>query len=163
MTMLQIEALLDPGDMKAVMRVGSRAKMSSIDSVGRMTPTSFFVVTAALEIGAGLVFLVAPALVIRMLFAASDIQTGVAIGRLAGAALLSLGAACWWARHDGGSAASRGLVSGLFIYNVAVVALVLTGSLGSLSPLLWAAVAVHLAMALWCVLVIAARPASGGT
>ena len=82
----------------------------------------FFVVTAALEIGAGLVFLVAPALVIRMLFAASDIQTGVAIGRLAGAALLSLGAACWWARHDGGSAASSGLVSGLLIYNVAVVA-----------------------------------------
>jgi hypothetical protein len=139
-----------------------KGQMSSIESVGRMTPTPFFVVTAALEIGAGLVFLVAPALVIRMLFAASDIQTGVAIGRVAGAALLSLGAACWWARHDGGSAASSGLVSGLLIYNVAVVALILTGSLGSRSPLLWAAIAVHGAMALWCVLVVTARPASVG-
>ena len=79
----------------------------------RMTSTQFFAVTAGMEVGAGLVLIVAPALVIRLLFGTFEIQTGVAIGRLAGAALVSLGAACWWARHDGGSAASRGLVSGL--------------------------------------------------
>jgi hypothetical protein len=58
----------------------------------------FFVVTAALEIGAGLVFLVAPALVIRMLFAASDIQTGVAIGGW------QARPCCRWARRAGGHA-----------------------------------------------------------
>lgn len=116
-----------------------------------MTSTQFFAVTAGMEVGAGLALIVAPALVIRLLFGPSEIQTGVAIGRLAGAALVSLGAACWWARHDGGSAASRGLVSGLLIYNAAVVALVLSGSFGSLGPALWAVVVVHGAMAIWCV------------
>ena len=124
--------------------------MISIESVGRMTPTPFFVVTAVMEVGAGLVLLVAPALVIRLLFGSSEIQTGVAMGRLAGAALVSLGAACWWARHEG-SAASRGLMGGLLIYNAAVVALVLSATFGSLGPPLWAVVFVHGVMAAWCV------------
>ena len=119
-----------------------------------MTSTQFFGVTAGIEIGAGLALIVAPALVISLLFGPSEIQTAVAIGRLAGAALVSLGSACWWARHDGGSAAARGLVSGLLIYNAAVVALVLSGSLGSLGAPLWAVVVVHGAMAIWCVLLL---------
>ena len=114
-----------------------------------MTPTLFFVVTAVMEVGAGLALLMAPALVITFLFRATEIQTGVAMGRLAGAALLSLGAASWWARHDGGSAASRGLMGGLLIYNIAVVALVLSATFGSLGPPLWTLVAVHGVMALW--------------
>src|SRR3954453_5902571 len=93
-------------------------------------------VTAGLEVGAGLALVVAPALVIRLVLGLSDIETSVVLGRLAGAALLSLGAACWGARHDVGSAAARGLVSGLLIYNAAVVALALSGSFGSLGPLL---------------------------
>jgi hypothetical protein len=125
--------------------------------------TQFFVVTAAMEIGAGLGLLVAPALIVGLLFGSSDIQTGVAIGRVAGAALVSLGAACWWARHDSGSAASRGLVSGLLIYNTAVMALVLSGSLGSLSLPLWAVVVLHAAMAVWCVWSLrVGRPVSAG-
>jgi hypothetical protein len=125
--------------------------MSSNESVGRMPPTLFFVVTAVMEVGAGLVLLMAPALVIRLLFGSSEIQTGVAMGRLAGAALVSLGAACWWARHDRGSAASRGLMGGLLIYNAAVVALVLSATFGPLIAPLWAAVVLHGAMAIWCV------------
>jgi hypothetical protein len=119
-----------------------------------MTSNQFFGVTAAIEIGAGLALIVAPALVISLLFGPSEIQTAVAVSRLAGAALVSLGAACWWARHDGRSAASRGLVSGLLIYNVAVVALVLFGSFGSLHWPLWAVLAVHGALAIWCMLLL---------
>ena len=104
-----------------------------------------------MEVGAGLALVVAPALVIGLLFSPSEIQTAVAIARLAGAALLSLGAACWWARHDGGGAASRPLVSGLLLYNAAVVALVLAGNFGSVDPLLLAIILVHGAMASWCV------------
>ena len=115
-----------------------------------LTSTRFFAVTAGMEVGAGLALLVAPALLIRLLFGPSEIRTGVAIGRLAGAALVSLGAACWWARHDSDSTASRALVSALLIYNSAVVALVLSGSFGSFGPPLWAVVAVHGAMAIWC-------------
>jgi hypothetical protein len=134
--------------------------MTSTESVARMTPTQFFVVTAVMEVGAGLALLVAPALVISQLFVPSEIQTAVAIARLAGAALVSLGAACWWARHDDGSAASRGLVSGLLIYNAAIVALVLTATFGSLSPLLSALAVVHGAMAVWCVWSLRGRPVS---
>jgi hypothetical protein len=75
-----------------------------------------------------------------------------ALGRLAGAALLSLGTACWWARPDAGSAASNALVAGMAVYNVTVIAIVLTGSFGSLSrPMLWVVILVHGAMAAWCV------------
>ena len=111
-----------------------------------------------MEVVAGLALLVAPALVIRLLFSPSDIQTAAAIARPAGAALLSLGAACWWARHDGGSVASRALVSGLLIYNTAVVALVLAGNFGSVGPLLWAIALLHAAMALWCVWLLRGQP-----
>ena len=126
---------------------------SSIQTVVSRSPTTalFFVVTAVMEVGAGLALVVAPALVIGLLFSPSEIQTAVAIARLAGVALLSLGAACWWARHDDDSAASRALVSGLLIYNAAVVALVLAGNFGSVGPLLWVITLLHGAMALWCV------------
>jgi hypothetical protein len=125
-----------------------------------MTPTQLFVVTAVMEVGAGVALLVAPAIIISLLFGPSEAEAAIALGRLAGAALVSLGAACWWARHDGGGAASRGLVSGLLIYNAAVVALVLSGSLGSISPLLWAAVVLHGAMTIWCVRSLRGRPLS---
>lgn len=116
-----------------------------------MTPTHLFVVTALIEIGAGVALLVAPAMVITLVFGPSEVQPAAAMAQLAGAALLALGAACWWARHDGGSLASRALISGLLIYNAAVVGLVFSGSLGSINPLLWALVVVHGSMAFWCV------------
>jgi hypothetical protein len=132
--------------------------MTSIESVGRMTSRQFFVVSAVMEIGAGLVLLIAPALAIRLVLGFSGIEAGVAIGRVAGAALLSLGAGCWWARHDGGSSASRALVSGMLIYNAVVAVLVLSASLGSLGPLLLALALLHGAMALWSLLSLRIGP-----
>jgi hypothetical protein len=126
--------------------------MSSIEAVSGRTYTHFFLVTAVMEIAAGLAFLLAPALVVRLLLGPSEVQMAVGIWRLAGAAILSLGAACWWARHDASSAASKGLVRGLLIYNAAVVGLVLSGSLGWPVPAaLWAVAALHGAMAIWCI------------
>jgi riboflavin transporter FmnP len=107
-------------------------------------------VTAILEVGAGVALLVVPALVLELVVGSGESPTGAAMGRLAGAAILSLGAACWWARRDSGSHAARGLVGGLLTYNATVVALVLWGSLGAPNPILWAAVVVHGVMALWC-------------
>jgi hypothetical protein len=141
----------DPGLPDSAAGFGIQDAVRCPPQPDRMTSTQFFAVTAWLEVGAGLVLIVAPALAIRLLFGTFEIQTGVAIGRLAGAALVSLGAASWCARHDGGSAASKGLVSGLLIYNAAVVVLVLSGSFGSLGPPLWAVAIVHAAMAIWCV------------
>ena len=115
-----------------------------------MTPRRLFSISAGLEGGAGLALLLVPAPVIKLVFGFSGLDVGVASARLAGAALLSLGAACWLARHDGGSAGSRALASGLLVYNAAVVILVLSTMLGSLTTPLWAIAVLHSAMALWC-------------
>jgi hypothetical protein len=126
--------------------------MSTTGSIPRRTTTQFFVATAVMEAAAGLGLLITPALVITLLVAGPVTNTHVALGRLAGAALLSLGAACWWARADAGSAASRALIAGMAVYNVAVIAIVITGSFGSPSrPILWVVTLVHGAMAAWCV------------
>jgi len=45
--------------------------------------------------------------------------TGVVIGRLAGAGLLSLGIACWCARRTASAPASVGVAWALLVYNVA--------------------------------------------
>jgi hypothetical protein len=120
-----------------------------------MSLTRLFVVTAALESGAGLTLLVAPAAVIRLLFGPSvDLFPAVGIARLTGAALFSLGAACWWARSDGRSAASQALLRALLIYNASVVVLGLSGALGALAALLWAAVVLHGVQAIWCAWIV---------
>ena len=115
-----------------------------------MTTAQLFAVTAVMEAGAGLALLVAPVPVISLLFVSSEIQTAAAIGRLAGAALITLGAACWWARHDDVSTTSKGLVTSLVIYNAAVVALVIAGNFGVPGPLIWTFAVLHGAMAIWC-------------
>ncbi len=126
--------------------------MSMTASVPRNRTTPFFVATAVMEAGAGVALLVAPTLVIALLVAGPVTEAHVALGRLAGAALLSLGVACWWARADAASAASRALVVAMCVYNAAVIAVVLAGSFGSPSrPILLAAVLLHGAMAAWCV------------
>ena len=121
-----------------------------------MTPRQFFAVSAVMEVGAGLILLIAPALAIALVLGSSGAET-VPIGRLAGAALLSLGSACWWARHDDYSAASRALVIGMLVYNAAVVGLVVSGSFGRLVPLLWALALLHGSMAMWGGLVVTSR------
>jgi hypothetical protein len=121
-----------------------------------MSIRTLLIVTAAIEVAAGLTLLVAPAVVIRLLFgAAVDVFPAVGIGRLTGAALLSLGAACWWARHEQRSATSRALVGALLIYNAAVVALGIGGAIGALGPLQWTAVVLHGVQAIWCAWVVA--------
>jgi hypothetical protein len=137
--------------------------MNSTQSVARMSTAQLFAVTAVMEVGVGVALFLAPALVIGVLFVSSEIETAVAIGRLAGAALISLGAACWWARHDDVSTTSRGLVNSLLIYNAAIVGLVLAGSFGARSPLMWALAVVHGAMAIWCVRSLQRWPRPGTT
>ena len=123
-----------------------------------MNVAQLLIVTAVIESVAGLTLLLAPAVFIRLLFgSAVDVFPAAGVARLTGAALLSLGAACWWARHEERSAASRALVGGMLIYNATVVALVIAGALGALGPLQWAAVVLHGAMAIWCAWVVADR------
>ena len=132
--------------------------MSNVESGPLTSVTRLLIVTAVIELGAGLALLVAPAAIIRLLFgSAVNVFPAVGIARLTGAALLSLGAACWWARHDGRSVTSRALLGGLLIYNAAVVVLGIVGSLGALGAPQWATVVLHGVQTIWCTWVLVGR------
>jgi hypothetical protein len=127
---------------------------------GRQTETmktkSLFIVTALIEVGIGVALLVSPALVVPVLIgepfnAAAD----SVVGRVAGAALLALGLACWRARDDDDDRfgrAARGLLSAVLLYNVAAAGvLAYAGGVLRLFGIgLWPAVALHTVMAVWC-------------
>jgi hypothetical protein len=112
------------------------------------------IVSAWLEAVTGVALMVWPAPPVLLLVgAALDTTGGLIIARVAGAALLSLGLACWLARDDGRSGAARGLVAAMLFYNAAALAVLLYAGLGlKLSAIgLWPAALLHLALTVWCI------------
>jgi len=111
------------------------------------------IVTAWLETLTGVALMVSPSVPASLLLGASlDTASGLAVARVAGAAMLSLGLACWLVRRDGQSRAGRAVVTAMLVYNVAVVAVLAHSSLGLgvTAALLWPAVGLHTALAVWC-------------
>jgi hypothetical protein len=118
---------------------------------------TLLIVTAVIESFTGLVFLILPSLLVSILLGLSVTGTvDLLLGRVAGAALLSLGIACWLARNDGKSRAVKGLVTAMLLYNIIATSLLAYAGLGAhLSGAgLWPAVLVHLVMAVWCSIVL---------
>lgn len=119
-----------------------------------MPVKTLLLVTAVIEAGTGLALVISPAVPASLLFGtALDTPVALTVGRVAGAALLSLGVACWQARHDGQSRAANGLVAAMLLYNTAVVALLAAAAIGSglVGVGLWPGVFLHMAMAVWCI------------
>ena len=115
---------------------------------------SLYIVTAAIELGAGLALLCFPsATVVLLVGSGLDTSAAMTLGRVAGGALLALGVACWLARDDTQSRAARGLVVAMLVYNIpATAVLAFAGiGLGLHGVALWPAVVLHAAMAVWCV------------
>ena len=109
--------------------------------------------TAVIEALAGLALLVRPEAAIAMIFGSAPVTpAGLAIGRIAGAGLLSLGIACWQARHDSHSRTAPGLIGAMLFYNVAAAASLAYARLGEgLSGVgLWPGAILHATMAVWC-------------
>jgi hypothetical protein len=115
---------------------------------------TLLIVTALVETPLGLMLLLSPALVASLLLGVSlDAPAAFVVGRIAGAALLSLGGACWMARDDRPSRAARGLVAAMLLYNCAAGAVLATAAAGVrlAGVLMWPAVALHAALAVWCI------------
>jgi len=110
--------------------------------------------TAIIEAATGLGLMAVPSVVARLLLDSPlDTSAAVMLGRIAGAALLALGVACWLARDDTQSRAARGLVVAMLMYNIpATAVLAFAGiALGLHGVALWPAVALHAVMAVWCI------------
>jgi hypothetical protein len=119
------------------------------------------IVTAFVEAGTGLLLLYLPSVPLALLLGASPASPeALFVTRLAGAALLAIGVACWLARSDYGSPAQLGLLTGVLIYDVAADALLAYAGLAlSLVGLaLWPAVVPHTALAVWCGACLRVKP-----
>ena len=118
--------------------------------------------TAVIEAGAGLGLLVPPSILTTLLLGASlDTPVALTVARVAGVALLALGAACWFARHDSGMAA-RGLVRAMAFYNVGVCAILVFAGFrsGAAGVALWPVAVLHAIMTGWCVRSLSHGPRS---
>jgi hypothetical protein len=111
------------------------------------------IATAVIEVGTGLALLIAPAVTVYLLLGAEIYGAAIPIARITAAALLALGVACWFARVDVQSRASRGLVAAILVYDFgAVLVLGAAGiQLQTAGIKLWLAVVLHAALGVWCV------------
>jgi hypothetical protein len=120
-----------------------------------------FLVTAVVEIAAGLALLGLPAVVLAALLGIqpATVET-LFVGRIAGAALLAIGVASFWARNDAALPGQRGLLTSILLYNGLVALLLVSAKLiiQMGGPALWPAVVLHTLLAIWCVLGLLAEP-----
>lgn len=115
---------------------------------------TLLIVTAMIEAATGLALVASPSVPISLLLGGSlDTPSALVVARVAGAALLSLGVACWLARNDESSRAAAGLVTAMTLYNAAAVAVLAYAGIGAgLSGAgLWPAVLLHAALGVWCI------------
>jgi len=115
---------------------------------------------AVVEAATGLALIAVPGFVVRLLLGAEISGASIPLGRVAGAALLALGVACWLARNDRQSRTARGLVVAMLVYNiVATAVLAFAGiGLGLHGVALWPAVVLHAVMAIWCIVCLRRSP-----
>ena len=100
---------------------------------------------ALAEAATGMALIVAPSLVARLLLGTELSGVAVAVGRVAGISLLSLGIACWPSKE-----LSHAALGGMATYGLLVTLyLSYIGFRGEwVGPLLWPAVALHAALTL---------------
>jgi hypothetical protein len=110
------------------------------------------ILTAVIEAGAGLVFLLVPSVAAMLLFGSSlDAPVAQMVTRLTGAALITLGIACWLACRGLESRAAAGVVAAMLFYNLAAFVILVAAGISRLVGItLWLGVVLHSAMAVWC-------------
>ena len=111
-------------------------------------------ISAIAELATGIVLLAAPALLSQILLGSTlDTAAGLAVARVSGVALVSLGLACWFGSRDTHSRACVGIVTAMLVYNLGVFMLLVSLRYGAgmtgigLLPVS----ALHVALAVWCI------------
>ena len=119
-----------------------------------MTTRSLTTLSAAIEAATGIALIAVPDRVAHVLLGTGLSDSGIAVARLAGVALLSLGLACWPTAHS----ATPSAIRALFAYNLLAAFYLgyLRVSGTFVAFLLWPACALHAVLAL-----LFARPAYG--
>jgi hypothetical protein len=129
-----------------------------------MHRASLLIVTALIEVVTGLLLLVWPPALLALLLGVHQASPEtIACARIAGAALLGGGVACWIGRSDTQGPAQLGLLTGVLIYDAAAAVIVAYAGvfLGLVGIALWPAVLVHAALAGWCVVCLGASRTAG--
>jgi hypothetical protein len=111
------------------------------------------IVTAFGEGGIGLLLLAWPPAPLTLLFGADPTSPEAAVlARVAGAALVAFGIACWAGRHVIDRPTAKTLLLGVLIYDVAATGILAYGGavLDLAGIALWPAVGLHAALAVWC-------------
>ena len=112
------------------------------------------IVTALVEVATGAALVIAPSLIVELLLGEGlTSPQSLVLGRITGAALISIGVACGLASR-GEASGYRVLVSSILIYNLAVPALLIRAATayGMRGIALWPGCALHIGLAIWCVL-----------
>jgi hypothetical protein len=118
------------------------------------TARGLLIVTASVEMPIAALLLASPPLVARLILGASfDSPAATVVGRVGGAALVSLSAACWLSRNDAASLGTRGLITAMLLYNCAAGAVLANAAAAVrlVGVLLWPAFVLHAFLAMWCV------------
>lgn len=112
------------------------------------------IVTAIVESGAGIAFLIAPSLMTELMLGKGlSTPSSIMVGRVAGIALLSIGLVCWLERGKVGNGQLAGLIVGLLVYNVSIpILLVYAAVVENMSGVaFWPGIGLHSGLSIWCV------------
>jgi len=114
-------------------------------------------VTALAEGATGLALATVPSLLVSILLGTSlGDSSAILIGRLAGAALISIAIACWLSRSDAQSSVMVKVMLGYNIFSTTLlVYAVLVERISG--PGLWPAVFLHFGLLVWCLLTLRNR------
>jgi hypothetical protein len=104
--------------------------------------------TAVIEAATGLALIAVPSVVVRLLLGSEISGASIALGRVAGIALLSLGVACWPSLDA--PSANLPALRAMLTYNPLVTIYLLSVGIGGelVGYLLWPAVATHAVLTL---------------
>jgi hypothetical protein len=109
-------------------------------------PERLHVIAAGIEGATGIALIADPQMVARLLLGHELDDTGKAVARVAGIALLALGLACWPPRGGIAASPNRALITYNSIVALYLLGIGLEGEIGG--KLLWPAVALHALMTL---------------